>query len=303
MLAWITEDYFCAILGKIAASFKMPPDIAGVTLLALGNGAPDVFATIAAINQNNFGVAIGELVGAGVFITTAIVGSVALVSAAELKKFPFYRDVFFFIFGIIFVLIICNNGLISIWETVLLLVFYLFYVAFTVFVHLYFHKKPPLYDALNDEIDGYRTFHDGPPTEQTFRHLFRGRFEEIEKIYFGKMGLYDQERVRTVQHDHPPDFRNYESSQVDRNAPRWKILFKLISDVFAMLTKWNKKKLHQKFLYVFFYPFRVLFNLTIPSAKEKNWNKIFAVLYPMTIPLVFEFSMNGIHENNRIQSS
>lgn len=44
-----------------------------------------MFATIAAIQQDNFGVAIGELVGAGVFITTAIVGSVTLVSAAELK--------------------------------------------------------------------------------------------------------------------------------------------------------------------------------------------------------------------------
>lgn len=62
----------------------------------------------------------------------------------------------------------------------------------------------------------------------------------------------------------------------------------------AMLTKWNKKKLHQKVLYVAFYPIRVLFNLTIPSAKDKNWNKIFAVLYPMSTPMVFLFAMNGI---------
>jgi Ca2+/Na+ antiporter len=112
ILAWITENYFCTILGKIASSFKVVhfpcsnsffffldtsrycrcdsfsswfvQKLIFLTKIK-GNGAPDVFTTITAIQQDNFGVAIGELVGAGVFITTAIVGSVALVSVAELK--------------------------------------------------------------------------------------------------------------------------------------------------------------------------------------------------------------------------
>jgi len=80
LLGTAAEDYFCPTLAKISKLLKMPADVAGVTLLALGNGAPDVFSTFAAIHRDDFEISIGELVGAGVFITTAVVGVVSLVS-------------------------------------------------------------------------------------------------------------------------------------------------------------------------------------------------------------------------------
>jgi solute carrier family 24 (sodium/potassium/calcium exchanger), member 6 len=35
----------------------------GITILAFGNGAPDVFSTFAAVTDNNFDIAVGELTG------------------------------------------------------------------------------------------------------------------------------------------------------------------------------------------------------------------------------------------------
>jgi sodium/potassium/calcium exchanger 6 len=46
------EYFFVPSLASIADILKLSPAIAGVTLLALGNGAPDVFTSYAAlVNQ------------------------------------------------------------------------------------------------------------------------------------------------------------------------------------------------------------------------------------------------------------
>lgn len=39
-----------ALLQLISERLRLPPDIAGVTLLAFASGAPDIFTEIAAIN-------------------------------------------------------------------------------------------------------------------------------------------------------------------------------------------------------------------------------------------------------------
>jgi sodium/potassium/calcium exchanger 6 len=57
------SDFFCVNLSSIAALLGMSENFAGVTLLALGNGSPDVFSTFAAMSSNSGSLAVGELIG------------------------------------------------------------------------------------------------------------------------------------------------------------------------------------------------------------------------------------------------
>ena len=52
MLGSTAEDFFSPSLEMFSIKMGLPPRFAGVTLLALGNGAADVSATISAIAQN-----------------------------------------------------------------------------------------------------------------------------------------------------------------------------------------------------------------------------------------------------------
>ncbi|XP_072047899.1 mitochondrial sodium/calcium exchanger protein-like [Amphiura filiformis] len=94
------EDFFCPALTAISRTMKLNQSIAGVTFLAFGNGAPDIFSAIAAISnakEGDAGLAIGALFGAGVFVTTVVAGSIAVTHPFKLAERPFLRDVVFYI--------------------------------------------------------------------------------------------------------------------------------------------------------------------------------------------------------------
>ena len=59
----VAERFFVPALETLSTLWKIPPDVAGATLLALGNGAPDIFSEIAALTAlgpADFSLALAE---------------------------------------------------------------------------------------------------------------------------------------------------------------------------------------------------------------------------------------------------
>lgn len=50
-LLTVSERFFCPALELISDYLKLPPVVAGATLLSFGNGAPDTFTQMAAVAQ------------------------------------------------------------------------------------------------------------------------------------------------------------------------------------------------------------------------------------------------------------
>ncbi|KAJ1944274.1 hypothetical protein EC988_006027, partial [Linderina pennispora] len=66
------SDYFSPNISTVVKLLHLPESIAGVTLLAFGNGAPDLFGTYNAVKAGSGALAIGQLVGSASFITSVV---------------------------------------------------------------------------------------------------------------------------------------------------------------------------------------------------------------------------------------
>ena len=116
LLGTTADDYFCPVLECITDSLKLSPNLAGVTFLSFGNGAPDVFTQLASfVGGSGTGeIGLGEIVGAGIFVTTIVVAAVgfAVIGSPfeKLKRRPFVRDALFYALGVAYMMWITHDG-------------------------------------------------------------------------------------------------------------------------------------------------------------------------------------------------
>ncbi|KAF1334148.1 Ca2 :cation antiporter, partial [Globisporangium splendens] len=97
-----------ALLLPISEKLNIPYDIAGVTFLAFGNGAPDVFSAIAAYSSGVSEAGINELLGGAMFVSTVVVGCVAIASAVKVERWPFSRDVSALLGSLVLLLLVAS---------------------------------------------------------------------------------------------------------------------------------------------------------------------------------------------------
>lgn len=162
MLAWlaylfsalgIVAGVFLAVnLSVVAHDLHVSDTLAGVTLLALGNGAPDIFSTIAAMNKSSNNLAFGELIGAAAFITSVIPGSMALIRSFDVVKVSLIRDAVFLCATVGFLLFILHDGYLRLWYCVVLLAIYAIYIATVVGSHWWKSRQPEQLEGNGDNI-------------------------------------------------------------------------------------------------------------------------------------------------------
>jgi Ca2+/Na+ antiporter len=101
LLGSTAEDYFSPSLEYFSVKARLPPRFAGVTLLALGNGAADVSATINAVTadrEHGYQMSLGALTGAAMFVGGVVSAVVVLVAGGVPCRGALVRDVLMLLF-------------------------------------------------------------------------------------------------------------------------------------------------------------------------------------------------------------
>ncbi len=130
LLAVICEDFFVSSLDIISAKLKLPSDVAGATFMAVGSSAPELFTALFAVLKagDHADVGAGTIVGSAIFNILVIIGAAATFRQAKLTWQPVIRDMLFYIFTIILLLISFWDGQITIGESLSFLGMYGFYI-------------------------------------------------------------------------------------------------------------------------------------------------------------------------------
>ncbi|KAH7701013.1 CBN-NCX-7 protein, partial [Aphelenchoides avenae] len=137
-------DEFSDNITLITENHQISQNIAGVTFMAFGNGAPDIFSTIASVLSTKHpkaSLAIGELLGGGIFVTTVVVACVILNKPFRVMRRPFLRDTSFYLIALGWlVFMLLHDEHLHLWEPSIYMIFYVVY-ATVVVVARYFHQR------------------------------------------------------------------------------------------------------------------------------------------------------------------
>lgn len=138
ILATIADTFFCPALETVSTLMKLSPDVAGATLLALGNGAPDIFSQVAAVTSGDLpdvNLAVSSALGSGLFITTVILGAVVLQSSTKVivKPYAYQRDSLAYLGSVVLVAAVLLGGTVALWHTTALAMFYSIYICVVIF--------------------------------------------------------------------------------------------------------------------------------------------------------------------------
>uniref|UniRef100_A0A8C1PHT1 Sodium/calcium exchanger membrane region domain-containing protein n=1 Tax=Cyprinus carpio TaxID=7962 RepID=A0A8C1PHT1_CYPCA len=134
-LAIVCDEFFVPALTVITEKLKISDDVAGATFMAAGGSAPELFTSVIGVFISHSNVGIGTIVGSAVFNILFVIGMCAVFSKEilNLTWWPLFRDVFFYIVGLIMLIVFFLDNYIMYWESISLLLAYAAYVLFMKF--------------------------------------------------------------------------------------------------------------------------------------------------------------------------
>ncbi|WFD01307.1 hypothetical protein MYAM1_004069 [Malassezia yamatoensis] len=137
VLGLVAGDFFCPNLSSLAVELGMNDSTVGVTLLAFGNGLPDVVSTFRAMQQDTATIALGELMGAAVFTVSAVCGSIMVFHRFHIHPFLFAREVGVYCIAVMLMLYFMRDGRLELHEGLTLILLYAVFIVLVFVGDLY----------------------------------------------------------------------------------------------------------------------------------------------------------------------
>ncbi|XP_019732030.1 sodium/potassium/calcium exchanger 2-like [Hippocampus comes] len=134
-LAIVCDEFFVPALTVITEKLEISDDVAGATFMAAGGSAPELFTSVIGVFVSHSNVGIGTIVGSAVFNILFVIGMCAIFSkeVLNLTWWPLFRDVSFYIVGLLMLIYFFLDNEITLTESISLLMCYCTYVTFMKF--------------------------------------------------------------------------------------------------------------------------------------------------------------------------
>ncbi|XP_062003849.1 cation/calcium exchanger 2 [Rosa rugosa] len=270
LLGNTASEYFCSSLESLSKLLQLSPTIAGVTLLSLGNGAPDVFSSFVSFmgsGGTNIDVGLNTVLGGASFISCVVVGIISISIRKRLvrvDKSDFVRDTCFYLLVIVCLVLILIQKEIDVWAAVAFSSLYIVYVIGVYVSHTHRRNSGKTSESHSNLSNGSHDL-----TVPIMTSMERDENEELSAAEEGAV-----EHVSAVEEVKKGCF------QLPRPSDSC-----------------------QMFIFILELPLYIPRRLTIPVVCEDRWSKPYAVASVTLAPVLLSSLWNHQYANATFETS
>jgi sodium/potassium/calcium exchanger 6 len=315
LLVSTTEEYFCAAISRFTERLKLSNNLVGVTFLAVGNSAPEIFTTLLAIRafshwdewQDGDSSATDHVIGTGAYVAVGtVIGSSMICSTLllavltlfgnsakyqtpntsflpgmpEVTRHPAMRDVAMFLLSIVVtVALLTAVDMPLVWKGVIMVALFVVYLAIVLVArHVAQTQKAKRRQYLGILDTADESLFDAPNAEMNDYG--------IDDILF-LANRHQQQHPLVLSLNADPQFEGARDCH-SRMRGTW--------DRLVATVAWGDKTLGERVVFCLTLPAELARRVTIPPLSEVRWSKIQAVLSLTGGPLFLLWALESFAE-------
>lgn len=124
-------DKFTDGAAAIARKMNIPEIVIGLTIVAMGTSAPELFTSVVSALKGSTGLALGNIVGSNIFNSLLIVGAAAAVAPIPISQVTIVKDIPFALVSSLLLTAVCLDGNLTRLDSLLLLIGFALFLAYT----------------------------------------------------------------------------------------------------------------------------------------------------------------------------
>ena len=115
----------------LARRMNVPEIIIGLTIVAAGTSAPELFVSLVSALKGTAGLAVGNVVGSNTMNAMLIVGCAAMVAPMTISRSTVKKDIPFSVAASVLLILIAADSFLGRWDGIILLVGFTVFMAYT----------------------------------------------------------------------------------------------------------------------------------------------------------------------------
>ena len=124
-------DKFTDGAAAIARKMNIPEIVIGLTIVAMGTSAPELFTSVVSALKGSTGLALGNIVGSNIFNSLLIVGAAAAVAPISISQATIIKDIPVALVASVRLTAVCLDGNLTRIDSLLLLIGFALFLAYT----------------------------------------------------------------------------------------------------------------------------------------------------------------------------
>lgn len=290
-LALVVDARVVPNVTAIAKMLKMSDNLAGLTLLAFGNGVVDIFSAGAAVLAAEKGgtMGISVLLGCGLYVTTFVSAVIAYNFEPEVQFRSLGRDCIFYFIGLVWTAWILEDHKLYLWEIIGFPIMYFFYLAYAIISETMQEANPN--SKLGRFADKFKSIFtrsslaeisQEPLIPTATGDVYHDLYDDMEFADGVHPGIVQAlSRYSHLKHDHELPAHSLHSP----GSLRYTISRMDLFDTHEG-SKWEKKSLVAKMIVILQLPLKTILSLSTPVVFYED----FAIAWDKRLHVIISFS-------------